>query len=115
MDKILDKRTKDDLIIFLGDYIDRGKQSNRVINYIFNLKSNDDNIITLLGNHDMAFWESVRSIEILDIYGVEWFARYCIETLESYQIDTKPLKSFEEDNQIFIQNTLKSLSKKLKP
>ena len=38
MDKILDKRTNDDLIIFLGDYIDRGKQSNRVINYIFNLK-----------------------------------------------------------------------------
>ena len=114
MDKILDKRTKDDLIIFLGDYIDRGKQSNRVINYIFNLKSNDDNIITLLGNHDMAFWESMRSIETLDIYGVEWFARYCIETLEAYQIDTKPLKSFEEDNQIFYTEYFKKFVEEVK-
>ena len=67
------------------------------------MKSNDDNIIiTLLGNHDMAFWESMRSIETLDIYGVEWFARYCIETLEAYQIDTRNRSSlFEEDNQMF--------------
>src|SRR5699024_9491088 len=46
--------------------------------------------------------------------GVEWFARYCIETLESYQIDTKPLKSFEEDNQIFYTEYFKKFVEEVK-
>jgi len=43
---------KNDLIIYLGDYIDRGRNSKEVINQI--LKLNDSNIktINLMGNHD---------------------------------------------------------------
>lgn len=95
MDKIHIERKTEDKIIFLGDYIDRGDKSKEVINYIFDLKSNDDNVITLLGNHDDAFWKAIENIERLDIYNVEWFGRYCVETLDSYGIDTTPLKSFE--------------------
>ncbi|MDK1672826.1 fructose-bisphosphatase class III [Staphylococcus saprophyticus] len=101
MNKINEVREPEDKIIFLGDYIDRGRDSNKVIDYIFDIKSNDDNIITLLGNHDDAFWQSVKDIENLDIYNVEWFARYCIETLESYGINTDPLKYFSVNQEEF--------------
>ena len=43
---------KNDLIIYLGDYIDRGKNSKEVINQILKLKNNKINTINLMGNHD---------------------------------------------------------------
>ena len=43
---------KKDLLIYLGDYIDRGKHSKEVINQIIKLKNSKINIINLLGNHD---------------------------------------------------------------
>ncbi|WRW34297.1 serine/threonine protein phosphatase [Staphylococcus phage CF7] len=95
MNKIDKERQPGDVIVFLGDYIDRGNKSREVVNYVFERVSNDDDVIPLLGNHDDAFWHSIENIERLDIYNVEWFARYCIETLESYGINTTPLKSFE--------------------
>lgn len=104
MNRIHKERKPEDRIVFLGDYIDRGMKSKEVINYIFDLKLNDDNVITLLGNHDDAFWKNIEEIERLDIYNVEWFARYCIETLESYGIDTTPLKSFELNQNEFYRN-----------
>lgn len=95
MNKIDKERQPGDVIVFLGDYIDRGDKSREVVNYVFERVSNDEDIIPLLGNHDDAFWHSIENIERLDIYNVEWFARYCIETLESYGINTSPLKTFE--------------------
>tara|TARA_E500000331_G_C17115070_1_gene651368 strand:- start:173 stop:889 length:717 start_codon:yes stop_codon:yes gene_type:complete len=41
-----------DLLIYLGDYIDRGKNSKEVINQILKLKDNKTNVINLMGNHD---------------------------------------------------------------
>ena len=43
---------KNDLLIYLGDYIDRGKNSKEVIDQIIKLKNNNIKIINLLGNHD---------------------------------------------------------------
>ena len=43
---------KEDIIIYLGDYIDRGKNSKKVIDQILKLKNDKINIINLLGNHD---------------------------------------------------------------
>jgi serine/threonine protein phosphatase 1 len=40
-----------DMLIFLGDYIDRGADSKKVVEEIINLKS-QYHIITLLGNHE---------------------------------------------------------------
>ena len=86
MDKINKERRPEDTIVFLGDYIDRGKRSKDVINYVFDLVSNDDNIIPLLGNHDDAFWHIMEKVDYLDINGIEWLSRYCIETLNSYGV-----------------------------
>ena len=43
---------KNDSLIYLGDYIDRGKNSKEVINQILKLKNNKINTINLMGNHD---------------------------------------------------------------
>lgn len=43
--------TADDLVIFLGDYIDRGNQSAEVIQWIMQ-KSKEKNFIFLCGNHE---------------------------------------------------------------
>ena len=43
---------KEDLLIYLGDYIDRGKNSKQVIDQILKLKKDKINIINLMGNHD---------------------------------------------------------------
>lgn len=45
-----------DLLIFLGDYVDGGDKSFRVLNEIMNLEKQYPNqVITLLGNHDEWF------------------------------------------------------------
>ena len=43
--------TADDLVIFLGDYIDRGKQAAEVLQWIMQ-KSKYENFIFLFGNHE---------------------------------------------------------------
>lgn len=42
-----------DPVVFLGDYIDRGPNSDRVIDYLLGLK---DNVICLPGNHELMFY-----------------------------------------------------------
>jgi len=44
--------SKEDKLIFAGDYIDRGKQSFEMLNWI---ASEPENIIFLCGNHDIEF------------------------------------------------------------
>ena len=43
---------KRDFLVYLGDYIDRGKNSKQVVDQILKLKKDKINIINLLGNHD---------------------------------------------------------------
>lgn len=99
MEKINEVRKPDETIVFLGDYIDRGDCSKDVVNYVFNLISNDDNIVALLGNHDDEFYNIMERVERLNIYDIEWLSRYCVETLSSYGVSTLPLKyNSVEDN-----------------
>ncbi|AAX92133.1 metallophosphoesterase [Staphylococcus aureus] len=114
MDKINNERKPEETIVFLGDYVDRGKRSKDVVNYIFDLMSNDDNVVTLLGNHDDEFYNIMENVDRLSIYDIEWLSRYCIETLNSYGVSTVTLKysSVEENlrnNYDFIKSELKKL------
>lgn len=43
---------KQDTIVFIGDYIDRGHESKGVVDFILELKKKSDRIICLLGNHE---------------------------------------------------------------
>lgn len=61
---LLDKvqyNKQEDKLIFLGDYIDRGKHSYKVVEFLINLQDEvgTDKCICLLGNHeDMALYDT---------------------------------------------------------
>lgn len=50
-----------DQLVFLGDYINRGKESKQVLELLCKLKRHDPNVITLMGNHEYLLLEYHRS------------------------------------------------------
>ncbi|QQV88436.1 serine/threonine protein phosphatase [Staphylococcus phage ZCSS1] len=92
MEKINKVRKPSETIVFLGDYVDRGKRSKDVVNYMFELMSNDDNVVALLGNHDDVFYSIMESSDRLEFHHIDWLSRYCMETLNSYGASTVTLK-----------------------
>ena len=55
LEKLMDKLDLDperDVLIFLGDYIDRGDQSKEVVDYLVQLKKDRPSTVFLLGNHE---------------------------------------------------------------
>lgn len=60
-----------DRLIFLGDYIDRGQDSCKVIQYIKKLQKNNNNVIALRGNHEQMcidFMVNNQDIWLLNDY-----------------------------------------------
>jgi serine/threonine protein phosphatase 1 len=53
--KNLDINQQYDTLVFIGDYIDRGDSSKEVVDYIIKLKSEFQNVVCLLGNHEQMF------------------------------------------------------------
>ncbi len=89
---------KEDRLILLGDYIDRGGQSKEVIDFIIDLKNSGFNIKVLTGNHEQM---------LLDAYHDEmneylWFMNSGMTTLVSFgiedirELDNKYLNFFSE-------------------
>jgi len=71
-----------DLLIFLGDYLNRGPESRQVITFLLDLKRRAHNVIFLLGNHEHSLLEYARDgdpddLRTLRPLGVE-------ATLQSY-------------------------------
>lgn len=53
--RLMDRLTGDpeeDLLIFVGDYIDRGEESRQVVEYLLGLKKEWKKTVFLLGNHE---------------------------------------------------------------
>jgi serine/threonine protein phosphatase 1 len=59
----IDANPQNDTLIFIGDYIDRGKSSREVVDYIILLKSEYKKVVCLLGNHEYML---IRYLEGLD-------------------------------------------------
>ena len=73
---------KNDKLILLGDYIDRGDKSKEVVDFIIKLSENGYDIIPLMGNHEAM---------LLDVYKNEksiskWIQNGGNETLKSFEI-----------------------------
>ncbi len=57
-------RWKEDYLIFLGDYIDRGEDPKRVVEIILELvNSYPGKVIPLMGNHEWMFLRFLKGIE----------------------------------------------------
>ena len=84
---------KSDKLVFLGDYIDRGNQSRKVIEYIIGLKDKDFDITTLIGNHESMLLETLLNEDFLP----EWIRNGGSATLKSFGI-----KSIKQLGQSYI-------------
>lgn len=72
---------KSDQLILLGDYVDRGKYSKEVIEFIIELV--EEGAIALKGNHEELFIHSFYNEEYKDI----WYRNGGKKTLDSYNGD----------------------------
>ena len=100
---------KNDLIIYSGDYIDRGKNSKEVINQILKLKNNKIKTVNLMGNHDEFMidflFNNKNNIQNWLNFGLD-------QTLRSYGIEVVDFikDGFGDD---IIDNLRKSLLNKM--
>ncbi len=54
-------RPEHDRLVFIGDYIDRGPESAKVLDYLCRLKRENPRMIALMGNHEYLLLEYHRS------------------------------------------------------
>ncbi|MBT3310724.1 MAG: serine/threonine protein phosphatase [Desulfobacterales bacterium] len=78
---MVDINSKKDTVVFIGDYIDRGKESYEVVDYLINLKSLYKNIVFLKGNHESLLLDYLQGRNVKTF--LENGGR---QTLESYNI-----------------------------
>jgi serine/threonine protein phosphatase 1 len=86
---------EDDLLLFLGDYVDRGKDSCAVIETLLELRARRDNVIFLRGNHEQLMLDAFDDEQpqvgeepntlVLPEILVNWLYNGGIETLYSYR------------------------------
>jgi serine/threonine protein phosphatase 1 len=80
------------LLIFLGDYIDRGLESKRVIDLILGTLPANFRVICLMGNHEQALLEFVDG----ESDGRDWLTYGGLETLFSYGVGLDGIPANEE-------------------
>lgn len=83
VESVIDIR-KQDRIVFLGDYIDRGSKSREVVDYIMDLQHNDFVVIPLIGNHEWMLLEACEKDDRL----INWIYNGGSSTLESFGINS---------------------------
>ena len=116
-----DPRT--DLLILLGDYIDRSDESKEVVSYLSELrKANPDNVVLLMGNHEeMAFkyftlGKNPTETELLEAN--MWLANGGTETIKSFGSEQEAkrvlmpfiqslLPFYETDTHIFVHGGIR--------
>jgi serine/threonine protein phosphatase 1 len=52
-----------DRLIFIGDYIDRGRDSRGVVDFVLELKANSPHVQCLIGNHEQMFLDYLSDID----------------------------------------------------
>lgn len=71
-------------IVFLGDLVDRGPDSARVVDLVAGLESDTDQVIALMGNHEEAMLKALDGdIMVLQ----KWLEVGGAETIRSYGLD----------------------------
>lgn len=98
----------EDVLVFMGDYIDRGPQSREVVARLVELRRGGGNLVFLMGNHEHALLEYARTgdteyLRLLRRIGVE-------ETLKSYGNSSvkalSDLSFLPDDHRDFLEDLL---------
>ena len=91
-------KKEDDLLIYLGDYIDRGPHSKDVINQVIKLKKENIKSIFLMGNHEQVMIDFLfNKINNLRY----WLSLGADQTFRSYDIEVAEfIKDGFGDNKI---------------
>ena len=98
-------KKESDLIIYLGDYIDRGPNAKGVINRILELQKEKVNSIFLMGNHEQIMIDFVfNKINNLRY----WLNLGADQTFKSYEIEIAEFikDGFEDDKMDKLRNVL---------
>lgn len=92
-----------DLLVFLGDYIDRGPDSRGVLQRLQSLQKTH-RVVVLGGNHEQMLLEARLDDNILDF----WLASGGQATLESYRSNGEPasLDDLPDDDWTFLEGCL---------
>jgi serine/threonine protein phosphatase 1 len=88
---------EEDLLLYLGDYIDRGPGSKDVINHILQLQTEGIKSIFLMGNHEQFMIDFLfNKINNLN----NWIINGADQTFKSYDIEIAEFikDGFEDDN-----------------
>ena len=88
---------EEDLLLYLGDYIDRGPSSKDVINHILQLQTEGIKSIFLMGNHEQFMIDFLfNKINNLS----NWIINGADQTFKSYDIEVAEFikYGFEDDN-----------------
>ena len=87
---------EEDLLIYIGDYIDRGPKSKQVIDQILQLKNKEIKTVFLMGNHE----EMMINFLFNKINNLEnWLINGADKTFKSYDIEVVEfIKDGFEDN-----------------
>ena len=96
---------KNDLLVYLGDYIDRGPNSKDVINHILKLQKEKINSLFLMGNHEQIMVDFVfNKINNLRY----WLNLGADQTFKSYKIEIAEFikDGFEDDKIDRLRNVL---------
>lgn len=72
-----------DKLVFLGDYIDRGKDSHKAVGFIRNLQKYNKNVVALMGNHEDMLLNYINGVDD------SWTWNGHEATIESYKGYTK--------------------------
>ena len=81
------------ILIFLGDYIDRGFQSREVIDFLLSERVNKYQCIFLKGNHEEALLKFMSDPS----FGPRWAGYGGLETLTSYQVRPPRIRTVGEE------------------
>ncbi|WP_084093912.1 metallophosphoesterase family protein [Amycolatopsis rifamycinica] len=99
-------------LVFLGDYVNRGRQSRQVIDFLMSLQeSRELECVFLRGNHDQAFLEALDNAEIdvlLRMGGATTIASYVDEPSDDVLAQLR--RSVPDEHVQFFRNLPMSMS-----
>jgi len=75
--------SRNDKLVLLGDYIDRGDKIRELIDFIIELRSGGYNVIPLIGNHEAMLLESYHNPAMQPF----WFINNGASTLQSFRLE----------------------------